>query len=119
MGLRTILFIIPRRCIAIVEGKSAREVTRPLANGIIVEVDLSAGTLVEFSRLPQSDSTSRPLRWPDVHPIHTHVPLESLHSTSLAEAIAAPQVCCRHCSASFPFPGATKGDTFTGAGQSL
>ena len=35
------------------------------------------------------------------------------------EAIAAPQVCYRHCYASFPFPGVTKGDTFTDAGQSL
>jgi hypothetical protein len=35
-----------------------------------------------------------------------------------SEAIAAPQVWCRHCHASFPFPGATKGGTFTGAGQS-
>jgi len=35
-----------------------------------------------------------------------------------SEAIAAPQVWCRHCHASFPFPGATNGGTFTGAGQS-
>jgi hypothetical protein len=33
----------------------------------------------------------------------------------LAEAIAAPQVCYRHCYASFPFLGATNGGTFTGA----
>jgi NAD(P)-dependent dehydrogenase (short-subunit alcohol dehydrogenase family) len=38
--------------------------------------------------------------------------------TPPSEAIAAPQVWCRHCHASFPFAGATKGDTFTGAGQS-
>src|SRR5437588_2052332 len=43
---------------------------------------------------------------------------QCLHDTSLTEAIAAPQVCCRHCHASFPFPGATKSGTFTGAGQS-
>ena len=35
-----------------------------------------------------------------------------------SEAIAAPQVWCRHCHAYFPFAGATKGGTFTGAGQS-
>ena len=34
------------------------------------------------------------------------------------EAIAAPQVCYRHCHASFLFLGATKSDTFTDAGQS-
>src|SRR5215470_7624629 len=38
--------------------------------------------------------------------------------TAPSEAIAAPQVWCRHCHASYPFPGATKGGTFTGAGQS-
>src|ERR1700745_3765552 len=36
----------------------------------------------------------------------------------LAEAIAAPQVCYRHCYTSFPFLGATNGGTFPGAGQS-
>ena len=35
-----------------------------------------------------------------------------LHGTSWAEAIAA-QDCYRHRSVSFPFPAATKGDTFT------
>ena len=44
---------------------------------------------------------------------------QGLHDTSLMEAIAAPQVCYRHCYTSFPFPGATNGGTFTGAGQSL
>jgi hypothetical protein len=43
---------------------------------------------------------------------------QSLHKNASMEAIAAPQVCCRHCHASFPFAGATKGGTFTGAGQS-
>src|SRR5215470_8056750 len=35
-----------------------------------------------------------------------------------AEAIAASQVCYRHCYSSFPFWGATKSGTFTDAGQS-
>jgi len=30
---------------------------------------------------------------------------ESLHSASSVEAIAAPSVCCRHCSPPFPISG--------------
>ncbi len=41
-----------------------------------------------------------------------------LHSTSLEEAIAAPQVRYQHCYPSFPFLSATNGGAFTGAGQS-
>jgi hypothetical protein len=33
---------------------------------------------------------------------------ESLHHTSLAEAIAAPRVCYRHCYSSFPIYGCNK-----------
>jgi len=33
------------------------------------------------------------------------------------EAIAAPQVCYRNCSTSFPFPGATKGGTLNRRGS--
>src|SRR5215469_2409178 len=66
---------------------------------------------------PGEPSTSKPLPWPVVRPIHNHVQPEFC-ITPPSEAIAAPQVWCRHCHASFPFPGATNGGTFTGAGQS-
>ena len=60
----------------------------------------------------------RPPPWPDARSIHNRAPSEFAWLPP-KEAIAAPQVCYRHCYASFPFPGVTKGDTFTDAGQSL
>jgi hypothetical protein len=50
-------------------------------------------------------------RWPDARPTHNRVLPGFAYSRLLAEAIAAPQVCYRHCHASFPFPGTTKGGT--------
>ena len=60
----------------------------------------------------------RPPPWPDARPIHNRAPSEFAWLPP-KEAIAAPQVCYRHCYASFPFPGVTKGDNFSDASQSL
>ena len=54
----------------------------------------------------------RPPPWPDARPIHNRAPPEFAWLPP-KEAIAAPQVCYRHCYASLTFPGVTKGDTFT------
>src|SRR5438309_8877299 len=78
--------------------------------------DGSKYLLLDFSVLQNNQQAGHDRGLMHIEPTTTFY--QGLQSTSLAEAIAAPKVCYRHCSASFPFLGATKSGTFTGAGQS-
>ena len=62
--------------------------------------------LLDFSVLPNNQQTSHDGGLMHIQSTTTFD--QGLHNTSLAEAIAAPRVCYRHCYASFPISGCDK-----------